>query len=189
MVVWAVTGCLSHRATVHPDSDTSGTKYDLDWCYKELAYGVELRSDQIIDMLVAYKGRREIFGYRNGKVVFHSKMSLGKNGDKGPKTQVGDYKTPEGTYRIVRKKCDPKYYRSLMISYPNEQDKARSRALGVNPGGYINIHGQLKWNADGHADSYALSRDWTEGCMAIPNKKLAQLWAGVRKGVPIVIYP
>jgi len=54
-----------------------------------------------------------------------------------------------------------------MISYPNEADKARARVRGVNPGGYITIHGQPKWNADGRGDEYTLSRDWTEGCVAV----------------------
>jgi len=165
------------------------TPYEVRECRQELARGAEIRQDQIIDKLVAYKGKRVIYGYRNGKKVFESRMSLGKNGDKGHKLQAGDYRTPEGTYKIVRKKCDPRLYRSLMIDYPNAQDIARSNAKGVKPGGYITIHGQPKWNADGRGDSYTLAHDWTEGCMAVPNKKMAQLWAGVKNGTPITIHP
>ena len=165
------------------------TPYETRQCLNELARGAEIRQDQLIDRIEAYKSQRKIIGYRNGKVVFESRMSLGKNGDKGNKLQAGDYRTPEGIYRIVRKKCDPRLYRSLMISYPNKEDIARSRACGVKPGGYITIHGQPKWNADGHGGSYTLAHDWTEGCMAVPNKKMAQLWAGGRNGVPITIHP
>lgn len=163
--------------------------YDIKACLKELAHGSEIRQDQIIDRLAVYKSKRRMEGYRNGKKVFESRMSLGKNGDKGPKYAKGDYRTPEGTYRIIRKKCDPRLYRNLLISYPNAADIARAKKHGVHPGNYITIHGQPKWNADGRGDAYTLSHDWTEGCMAVPNKKMAQLWAGVKNGVPITIYP
>jgi len=165
------------------------TPYEIRECLRDLAKGAEFREDQRIDQLIAYKSKRIIEGYRDGEKVFESRMSLGKNGDKGNKMQAGDYRTPEGTYKIVRKKCDPRLYRSLMISYPNSADIARANARGVSPGGYITIHGQPKWNADGRGDAYTLAHDWTEGCMAVPNKKMAQLWAGVRNGVPITIHP
>ncbi|SFV90324.1 ErfK/YbiS/YcfS/YnhG family protein [hydrothermal vent metagenome] len=165
------------------------TPYETRECLRQLAKGAEIRQDQIIDRLVAYKSKRLIEGYRNGKKVFASRMSLGKNGDKGNKIGAGDYRTPEGSYTIVRKKCDPRLYRSLMISYPNAADRARAKAHGVKPGGYITIHGQPKWNADGRGDAYTLAHDWTEGCMAVPNKKMLRLWKGVRNGVPITIYP
>ncbi len=182
-----ITGCVKKTPTAYGKVDK--TPYNIKQCLYELAHGSEIRNDQLIDRLEAFKRQRKIVGYRNGKVVFESKMSLGKNGDKGNKLQAGDYRTPEGNYRIVRKKCDPRLYRSLMISYPNQSDIARARARGVKPGGYITIHGQPKWNADGHGDSYTLAHDWTEGCMAVPNKKMAQLWAGVKNGVPITIHP
>jgi len=180
-----IAGCGKPTYTGKADK----TPYDIKTCLRELSLGAEIRQDQIIDRLVAYKSKRKIEGYRKGKKVFESRMSLGKNGDKGNKIQAGDYRTPEGNYKIVRKKCDPRLYRSLMISYPDSEDIARANARGVKPGGYITIHGQPKWNADGRGDAYTLSHDWTEGCMAVPNKKMAQLWAGVRNGVPITIHP
>jgi murein L,D-transpeptidase YafK len=184
-MLFFIGGC--GKPTYHGKVDK--TPYDIKACLKELSYGGEIRQDQIIDRLVAYKSKRKIEGYRNGKKVFESRMSLGKNGDKGNKLQAGDYRTPEGNYKIVRKKCDPRLYRSLMISYPNSVDIARAKARGDEPGGYITIHGQPKWNADGRGDAYTLSHDWTEGCMAVPNKKMAQLWAAVKNGVPITIHP
>ena len=75
-----------------------------------------------------------------------------------------------------------------MISYPSEADKARARTRGVNPGGYITIHGQPKWNADGRGDAYTLSRDWTEGCMAVCNLAMDRLWSAVEEGVTIEIH-
>ena len=183
--VWFIGGC--GKPTYYGKVDK--TPYETGTCLRELAKGAEIKQDQLIDQLVVYKSERRIEGYRNGKKVFESRMSLGKNGDKGNKIGAGDYRTPEGSYTIVRKKCDPRLYRSLMISYPNAADKARAKAHGVNPGGYITIHGQPKWNADGRGDAYTLAHDWTEGCMAVPNKAIDKLWAGVKYGTPITIHP
>ena len=165
------------------------TPYDIRQCLRELSTGSEINPHGIIDRIEVYKSKRMMYGYRNGKKVFESRMSLGKNADKGPKLARGDYRTPEGTYRIIRKKCDPRLYRNLLISYPNAADKARSKKHGVDPGGLITIHGQPKWNADGRGDEYTLAHDWTEGCMAVPNKKMKQLWEGVRNGTVITIHP
>ena len=184
-MIFFMAGCGKPTFTGKVDK----TPYEIKECLRELALGKEIRQEQRIDQLVAYKSRRILEGYRNGKKVFESRMSLGKNGDKGAKLQTGDYRTPEGSYTIVRKKCDPRLYRSLMISYPNKEDLARSKAKGVSPGGYITIHGQPKWNADGRGDAYTLAHDWTEGCMAVPNRKMLQLWQGVRNGTPITIHP
>ena len=164
------------------------TPYAIQECVNELARGAEIDNNNKIDKIVVYKKKRKLYSYKNGKVVEEFRISLGKNGDKGNKVKAGDYRTPEGTYTIVRKKCDSRLYRSLMISYPNEADKARARARGVNPGGYITIHGQPKWNADGRGDEYTLSRDWTEGCMAVPNLAMDKLWSAVEKGVKIEIH-
>ncbi|UPT77619.1 L,D-transpeptidase family protein [Sulfurovum sp. XGS-02] len=166
------------------------TPYATKECIKELASGSEIDHSNTIDKIVVYKKKRVLYAYKDGKVVETFRISLGANGgaDAGNKVKAGDYRTPEGTYSIVRKKCDARLYRSLMISYPSEADKARARKRGVNPGGYITIHGQPKWNADGRGDEYTLSRDWTEGCMAVPNLAMDKLWSAVEKGIPIEIH-
>lgn len=164
------------------------TPYEIRGCLKELSRGAEIDTANQIDKIVVYKSKRILQTYRAGKMVGEFRISLGKNGDKGHKIQAGDYKTPEGSYRIVRKKCDPRLYKSLMISYPNAQDKAQARAKGVKTGGYITIHGQPKWNADGRGDSYTLAHDWTEGCMALPNADIDKLWKAVKNGVTIEIH-
>ncbi len=166
------------------------TPYATKECMNELARGAEIDHNNKIDKIVVYKKKRMMYAYKDGKVVEEYRISLGANGgaNGGNKVKAGDYRTPEGTYSIVRKKCDSRLYKSLMISYPSEADKARARARGVNPGGYITIHGQPKWNADGRGDNYTLSRDWTEGCMAVPNLAMDKLWRAVEKGVKIEIY-
>ena len=163
------------------------TPYPTKECIKELSRGAEIRGVQI-DKIVVYKKKRKMYTYANGKLLHEFRISLGKNADKGNKIKAGDYRTPEGSYKIVRKKCDNRLYKSLMISYPNAADKARAANKGVSAGGYITIHGQPKWNADGRGDAYTLSRDWTEGCMAVPNKAMDTLWHAVRNGVKIDIH-
>jgi len=165
------------------------TPYATKECIKELSRGSEIVASEQIDKIVVYKKKRTLTTYRNGKEVDTFRMSLGAKGgaNGGNKVKAGDYRTPEGSYKIVRKKCDNRLYKSLMISYPNTNDISRARTSGVNPGGYITIHGQPKWNADGRGDSYTLSRDWTEGCMAVPNRAMDTLWRAVENGVKIEI--
>jgi len=163
------------------------TPYATKECLKELSRGTELKGPSI-DKIVAYKKKRTMYAYANGELMYEFRFSLGKNGDKGNKVRAGDYRTPEGSYKIVRKKCDNRLYKSLMISYPNAKDKARAAKRGVSPGGYITIHGQPKWNANGNGDDYTLSQDWTEGCLAVPNAAMDKLWQAVDNGVQIDIH-
>jgi len=181
-----MSGCskqVSKPTSWTPDN----TPYETRECNQQLRIGQELKGEKI-DKIVVYKGKRTLTAYHDGKMVHSFKMSLGKNADKGNKVKAGDYRTPEGQYKIVRKKCDNRLYKSLMISYPNASDRARARSNGVRPGGYITIHGQPKWNATGRGDKYTLSRDWTEGCMAVPNRAMDILWAAVRNGVSVEIH-
>jgi len=165
------------------------TPYPTKACIQEMNKGLEYKGKPI-KKIVVYKKKRQMIAYdAQGKKMYTFRISLGKNADKGNKVRAGDYRTPEGSYRIVRKKCDNRLYRSLMISYPNSADRARAKKMGVHPGGYITIHGQPKWNADGRGDSYTLAHDWTEGCMAVPNKAMDKLWQAVHCGVKIDIHP
>jgi murein L,D-transpeptidase YafK len=164
------------------------TPYEVKECLAELSKGGEIDASILVDRIVVYKEKHMMYLYRDGKMVEEFRISMGKNCLKGDKIQMGDYRTPIGSYSIVRKKCDDRLYRSLMISYPDEQDIAEAKGRGVKPGGYITIHGQPKWNADGRGDEYTLANDWTEGCMAVTNRAMDILWASVKNGVPIEIH-
>jgi len=184
-ILFFMTGCSEQGYRGKVDKTPYATKE----CRKGLSRGSELDPSSKIDEIVVYKKKRKLYTYRKGKKVDEFRISLGKNGDKGNKMQAGDYRTPEGAYSIVRKKCDDRLYKSLMISYPNASDRARSVKHGVKPGGYITIHGQPKWNADGRGNNYTLSHDWTEGCMAVTNVAIDRLWRAVQNGTKIVINP
>ncbi|MCD6653848.1 MAG: L,D-transpeptidase family protein [Sulfurovum sp.] len=185
LFVLLMSGCVK-KPVVYAKADK--TPYETKECFESLALGSEIIKEKKIDKIVVYKSKRKLYAYKNGKAVYEFRISLGKNGDKGHKVKLGDFRTPEGSYTITRKKCDPRLYRSLIISYPNRQDSAAAKAQGINPGGYITIHGQPKWNADGHGDSYTLAHDWTEGCMALSNRAIDILWHTVKRGVLVEIH-
>ena len=137
------------------------------------------------DKIVVNKSEHRMYVYKNGSVIKTFPVSLGSS--PGRKLAQGDFKTPVGRYTILDKRCHPIKYRAMTISYPNAEDRARAAKAGVNPGSMITIHGQPHWNADGHGDSYTLSHDWTNGCIALTNSDLDWLWGSVRVGTPIII--
>jgi murein L,D-transpeptidase YafK len=168
------------------DPEVQGDHYTLDECKKELLDAEDYVEGESIDLIVVEKKERKMYLYKDNKVQSTIPVSLGKN-PIGDKERKGDFKTPEGTFWLQRKLCSPKYYRSLCISYPRPEDMKKAQAKGLNPGGDITIHAQPKWNADGKGDSYTLSRNWTQGCVAVTNSAMKQLWYAVREGVPIII--
>jgi murein L,D-transpeptidase YafK len=177
-LLFILTGCLNPKI--------ENNRYSLDECKEELLAAEDFSEGESIDHIVVVKKERKMYLYKNNKVTSIIPVSLGKN-PVGQKIQKGDNRTPEGEFWIHRKLCSPKYYRSLCISYPRPQDKAKAAVRGVNPGGDITIHAQPTWNASGKGDSYTLSRNWTQGCVAVTNSAMKQLWYAVREGVPVTI--
>lgn len=121
-----LSSCGKPKPVAYGKADKS--PYPTRECINELSHGAELKGPAI-DRIVVYKGKRKMYAYANGKLVETFSMSLGKNGDKGNKVKAGDYRTPEGSYTIVRKNSDNRLYKSLMISYPNATDKARAEKM------------------------------------------------------------
>ncbi len=137
--------------------------------------------------IVVVKSKRVLVLFdENGEVLSRHRVSLGEN-PVGTKLKEGDHKTPEGIYSIVDIRTDPKYYKEILISYPNEEDKRRSRELGFNPGGGITFHAQVPWNWDGHGDDYTLEHDWTIGCIAMTNRGMDDVWSRVDKNTVVEI--
>ncbi|MDY0402729.1 L,D-transpeptidase [Sulfurovum sp.] len=183
-MLW-ITGC-NKKPVAYGKADK--TPYETKACWKELSAGTEIEDSMLAERIVVYKEKHLMHLYRKGKVVEEFRISLGKNGTKGDKIEKGDYRTPVGSYTIVRKKCDNRLYKSLMISYPSQEDIAEAQKRGVDPGGYITIHGQPKWNADGRGDQYTLANDWTEGCIAVTNVAIDILWKSIKNGAKIEIH-
>jgi murein L,D-transpeptidase YafK len=113
-------------------------------------------------------------------------VSLGGNPE-GPKSQQGDSKTPEGIYKISGRNPGSSYHLSLRISYPNKQDIVKAEPLGVSPGGDIFIHGLP--NGRGFLGFQHLLYDWTDGCIAVTNQEIEEIWNMVPDDTPIEIRP
>jgi len=182
--VWFLSGCGEDLPL--PEPEVKGNQYTLEECKEELLEAEDFSQDASIDKIVVVKKERKMYLYKDNKVTNTLPVSLGKN-PVGTKQQEGDNRTPEGEFWISRKLCSPKYYRSLCISYPRPEDRASAAKRGVSPGGAITLHGQPTWNADGKGDAYTLSKNWTQGCVAVTNSAMRELWYAVREGVPIVI--
>jgi murein L,D-transpeptidase YafK len=122
----------------------------------------------------------------NNNLLSRHRISLGESPE-GKKIKRGDKKTPEGVYKIIDKRNDKKYYKELLISYPNAEDKIRAKELGVNPGSGITIHAQVPMFWNGKGDDYTLSHDWTNGCMAMTNTGINTIWNMVPLGTTVEI--
>ena len=139
-----------------------------------------------IDSIIVLKSQRLMLLMKEGEIAKSYRISLGKN-PIGNKTTEGDKKTPEGLYYIEYKKSDSKFYKALKISYPNEQDRQRSASLGVPPGGLIMIHGLP--NDMESIGKFHRRIDWTDGCIAVTNEEIDEIWDMVPIGIPVYISP
>ena len=138
------------------------------------------------DEILVLKSDRKLVLLSGGDPVKTYRISLGGE-PSGHKLEEGDQRTPEGDYVIDWRNEDSRYYRSLHISYPNAADEAQAVARNVSPGGAIMIHGSP--NGLG-LFSWALAPfDWTDGCIAVSNHEMAEIWAAVPDGTPIRIKP
>jgi len=121
-----------------------------------------------------------------GRVVRAYRIALGARPE-GHKEREGDERTPEGRYTIDARNPASDFFLSLHVSYPNAEDRARARARGVSPGGDIMIHGLP--NHWGWIGPLHRLFDWTDGCMAVTNGEMQEIWDSVPVGTPIEIRP
>ncbi len=133
------------------------------------------------------KSKRRLYVLRNGKPFLEYPVMLGTV-PFGPKLQAGDLRTPEGVYTLDWRNPKSRFHKSIHISYPGLLDRQRAEERGVDPGGMIMLHGEH--------DEPALrrilrrrARDWTEGCIALNNEDMDEIWRIVPDGTPIEIRP
>lgn len=139
-----------------------------------------------VDKILVVKSERKLYLIKDGETVREYFVALGGN-PVGHKEREGDMRTPEGTYRINGKNSKSKFHRSLVISYPNDEDRARAREQGVDPGGDIMIHGLP--NDWAWVGSWHVYYDWTQGCIALTNQEIDEINEVIRIGTPIEIQP
>ena len=140
----------------------------------------------LVDRLVVYKHQRKLVLLSQGKQVKSYRVALG--GDPiGPKMRRGDHRTPEGSYILDAQNPNSHYYKAFHISYPSRKDITAANELGVSPGSDIMLHGLPKayaWVGKAHT-----LHDWTDGCVAVTDEEMDELWKLVRVGTPIEIKP
>jgi len=138
------------------------------------------------DSVLVVKSERKLYLLKAGRVLRAFDVSLGLV-PSGPKQREGDFRTPEGRYRLETRNVDSDYFLSIQVSYPDETDRERARAQGVDPGGQIMIHGlpnEPKYDLRRYEDS-----DWTDGCIAVSNADMIDIWLMTRESTPIEIRP
>ena len=138
------------------------------------------------DLIKVDKAARTLTLLHGSDVLKRYQVSLGPAAD-GHKSEEGDGRTPEGRYLVDSKNGRSRFHLALHISYPNAEDRERARQRGVSPGRDIMIHGLpngLSW-----LDKLHLRRDWTDGCIAVTNQEMDDIWAHVATGTAIEIRP
>ena len=138
------------------------------------------------DRVLVLKKERILHLLSHGRVTKSYKIALGGN-PVGPKGQQGDHKTPEGMYLLNFRNEHSRFYKSIHISYPNPQDRAAARKRGVSPGGDVFVHGLP--NGYGFLGSSHRLKDWTDGCIAVTDEEMDEIWKAVADGTPIEIRP
>jgi murein L,D-transpeptidase YafK len=140
----------------------------------------------VADHVVVHKAERRLELKRNGEVFNSFPIALG-GAPEGHKEREGDQRTPEGTYYLDWRNPNSAFFLAMRVSYPNQEDIRRARARGVSPGNNIMIHG-LPNELRLPSDQYILD-DWTDGCIAVSNSAMIDIWLSVPDHTPITILP
>jgi murein L,D-transpeptidase YafK len=149
-------------------------------------HSMSLSTEKKVDAVVVLKSERTLNLLAQGKVIRSYKVALG-GVPVGAKGQQGDHKTPEGHYVLDRRNPKSKFYRSIHVSYPNERDRHNAEKKDVSPGGDIMIHGLP--NGTGAVGAAHRLVDWTDGCIAVTDSEMDEIWTLVADGTPIEIRP
>ncbi len=141
---------------------------------------------QKADFVLVKKSKSRLYLMSDGKIIKDFHVVFGEN-PVGHKQQEGDKRTPEGRYTLDFKKSDSAYYKAIRISYPDKKDVQRAKERGQKPGGHIMIHGQK--NGRGWLAPFSRFFNWTDGCIAVTDAEIEEIWSAVDAGTPIEIHP
>jgi len=157
------------------------------FCVILLSAGNVLAGDfPLADRVVVEKGARKLHLMIDGKPFRTYRIALGIR-PVGDKEEEGDFRTPEGTYLLDARNPNSEYFLSIHISYPDGQDFRQARERGLDPGGAIMIHGQP--NNPTRSETYYHTQDWTNGCIAVSNSDMIDIWLMTADNTPIEIRP
>jgi murein L,D-transpeptidase YafK len=148
--------------------------------------GLQAGSFPTADRVVVEKSARKLHLMQDGSPIRSFDIALGIRPE-GDKQFEGDFRTPEGTYRLDLRNPNSEYFLSIRVSYPNRQDIREARAKGLDPGGAIMIHGQP--NEPKRSEAFYRTQDWTNGCIAVTNSDMIDIWLMTADNTPIEIRP
>lgn len=137
-----------------------------------------------VDRVLVLKSRHKLLLLSGTTVVKSYRVALGGGGLE-PKRRQGDRRTPEGIYKIDYRNPASMFHLALHISYPQTTDRQRAGKLGVPPGGDIMIHGlppEYSWVGPQHRRT-----DWTDGCIAVTDAEIEEIWNSVPDGTPVEV--
>lgn len=143
------------------------------------------RQAQLADHIVVVKSTHTMTLLANGTPIHSYQVAFGRS--TGRKLQQGDHRTPEGHYFIDSRNPHSGFHLALHISYPNADDRAQSALAHAPTGGDVMIHGL--------PDRYAFlgllhrAKDWTDGCIAVTNAEMEEIYRIVPNNTPIEIRP
>lgn len=143
-------------------------------------------SFEMAEKVLVDKSERTLYLMRRGQVIKQYPIKLGLN-PFGHKQREGDFRTPEGKYDLVARNPRSEFFLSIKVSYPNREDAAVASENGYPPGGLIMIHGQP--NVPKRSAEHYATRDWTDGCIALSNADMVDVWMRTTVGIPIEIRP
>jgi murein L,D-transpeptidase YafK len=138
------------------------------------------------DHILIIKSARTLSLMKGDRILKTYNVALGRQ-PIGPKERQGDHRTPEGTYFVDRKLPNSRFHLALHLSYPNAFDRERAHGLGVSPGGDVEVHGLpsvFAWLGSLHRHI-----DWTDGCIAVTNAEIEEIYPIVSVGIPVEIRP
>ncbi len=138
------------------------------------------------DAVLVRKSEHRLYLMSHGQVLRSYHVALGLVPE-GAKEQVGDFRTPEGRYWLTRRNSHSDFFLSILISYPNDQDRRQARRHHVDPGGSVMLHGLP--NLLRHPPEYYEQFDWTDGCIALSNSDIVDIWMLTGDNTPIDILP
>lgn len=140
----------------------------------------------VADRVLVEKSQRKLHLLKDGEILRTFDIALGMV-PVGDKRREGDFKTPEGRYILDLRNPNSEFFLSIRISYPDRNDVREARARGEDPGGAIMIHGQP--NEPTRSEAYYRTQDWTNGCIAVSNSDMIDIWLMTGERTPIEIRP
>ena len=155
-------------------------------CLAARAPGASAEDIAAANLVVVHKAEHKLYLYSGSRLLGEYKVQLGLS-PAGQKEREHDFRTPEGRYVLARRNTRSDYFLAIQVSYPNKEDELRARKNRWPPGGSIMIHGFP--NQPKHPPSYYESNDWTDGCIALSNSDMVEVWMRTQDNIPIEIDP